>query len=179
MIPDGIIPVVLPRVFAMAVEFPAFSGHPNRVPFEGCLSVFDEPSDKPPSGACGHRIVLAGDAVKEVLPSLLGMGVNFKSGWSGHDVRQKCGLITSARLEERQIIVAGFIYAADFPEVEEQASKRELGMSYELKDATISDMREGIWKVSRFIFTGAAILLREEAAYKKSWFKIAKQEGAR
>ena len=38
---------------AMAVEFPEVQGHPNRLPFEGCLTLVDIASDKAPSGARG------------------------------------------------------------------------------------------------------------------------------
>src|SRR5271156_488046 len=40
---------------AMAVEFPVVHGHPNRLPFEGVLTLVDVASDKAPSGARGHR----------------------------------------------------------------------------------------------------------------------------
>jgi hypothetical protein len=38
---------------AMAVEFPVVHGHPNRLPFEGVLTLVDVASDKAPSGARG------------------------------------------------------------------------------------------------------------------------------
>ncbi len=89
---------------AMAVEFPEVDGHPNRLPFEGCLTLVDIPSDKAPSGARGHRVVLTKEAAEMALPSLLGMAVDYKAGWDGHDARQKCGIITSAHLEGTQAI---------------------------------------------------------------------------
>ena len=46
------------RLEAMAVKFPHVEGHPNRMPFEGVLTVVDAASDKPPAGARGHRVVL-------------------------------------------------------------------------------------------------------------------------
>lgn len=81
---------------AMAVDFPEVAGHPNRLPFKGCLTLVDVPSDKAPSGARGHRVVLTKEAAEMALPSLLGMAVDYKAGWDGHDARQKCGIITSA-----------------------------------------------------------------------------------
>jgi hypothetical protein len=81
---------------AMAVEFPQVHGHPNRLPFEGVLTLVDVASDKAPSGARGHRVILSRAAAEAALPSLLGMAVDYKSGWDGHDARQKCGIITSA-----------------------------------------------------------------------------------
>src|ERR1700712_614564 len=89
---------------AMAVEFPVVEGHPNRLPFEGVLTLVDVASDKAPSGSRGHRVVLTRAAAEAALPSLLGMGVGYKTGWDGHDARQKCGIITAAELDGRQLV---------------------------------------------------------------------------
>src|ERR1700744_2389454 len=75
-------------VAAMAVEFPEVNGHPNRLPFEGCLTLVDVASDRAPSGARGHRVVLTKEAAEKALPSLLGMAGDYKAGWDGHDARQ-------------------------------------------------------------------------------------------
>ncbi|MGB6133443.1 MAG: hypothetical protein WBG54_16810, partial [Acidobacteriaceae bacterium] len=47
----------LSSVQAMAVLLPEVAGHPNRMPFSGVLTLVDEPSTRPPSGARGHRVV--------------------------------------------------------------------------------------------------------------------------
>ena len=161
---------------AMAVEFPDVHGHPNRLPFEGVLTLVDVASDKAPSGARGHRVVLTRAAAEAALPSLLGMAVDYKAGWDGHDARQKCGIIT----------VAGFLFARDFPELEAQVeSKAEpgvdrlMGMSYELADAHVADMSASIWTLTRATFTGAAILLREKAAYRGTSFRLKRPAIAR
>jgi hypothetical protein len=163
----------------MAVEFPEVHGHPNRLPFEGCLTLVDVPSDRAPSGARGHRVVLTRAAAEQALPSLLGMAVDFKAGWDGHDARQKCGIITAAHIEERRVMVAGYLYARDYPEMEAaigkvqgSAAKGEMGMSYELADAHVADMRAAIWTLTRATFTGAAILLRDKAAYRGTSFRL-------
>ena len=158
---------------AMAVDFPEVKGHPNRLPFEGCLTLVDVPSDKAPSGARGHRVVLTRAAAETALPSLLGMAVDYKAGWDGHDARQKCGIITSAHLDERKLIVSGFLFARDFPEME-AAAHPDMGMSYELADAHVADMRASTWTLTRATFTGAAILLRDKAAYRGTSFRVNK-----
>ena len=175
----------------MAVEFPEVSGHPNRLPFEGCLTLVDVPSDKAPSGARGHRVVLTREAAEAALPSLLGMAVDCKAGWDGHDARQKCGIITSASLERkgegRRLLVKGFLFARDYPEFQKMeaalgglaASVGEMGMSYELADAHVADMRAPVWTLTRATFTGAAILLREKAAYKATTFRVGLRGGHR
>jgi hypothetical protein len=157
---------------AMAVEIPEVAGHPNRLPFEGCLTLIDTPSDRAPSGARGHRVVLTHAAAEAALPSLMGMAVDYKAGWDGHDARQKCGIITSAQLDgQHRLMVAGYLYARDFPEME-AAMSPSMGMSYELADAHVADMRASIWTLTRATFTGAAILLREKAAYRGTSFRL-------
>jgi hypothetical protein len=112
---------------AMAVEFPQVHGHPNRLPFEGVLTLIDVASDKAPSGARGHRVVLSRAAAEAALPSLLGMAVDYKAGWDGHDARQKCGIITSAELDGNRITVAGFVDSgAQCAELQHRLKPREL-----------------------------------------------------
>ncbi len=163
---------------AMAVEFPEVAGHPNRLPFEGCLTLVDVASDKAPSGARGHRVLLTREAAEAALPSLLGMAVDYKAGWDGHDARQKCGIITGAEIEGQRLVVKGFLFARDYPEMEErvggpmQASAGDMGMSYELADAHVADMRAAVWTLTRATFTGAAILLKAKAAYRATSFRV-------
>ena len=166
---------------AMAVQIPEVAGHPNRLPFEGCLTLVDVASDRAPSGARGHRVVLTREAAEAALPSLLGMAVDYKAGWDGHDARQKCGIITTAQLEGRKLMVGGYLFARDFPEMEARLgvlggvgaqAHDDMGMSYELADAHVADMRAPIWTLTRATFTGAAILLREKAAYRATSFRV-------
>ena len=158
---------------AMAVEFPVVHGHPNRLPFEGVLTLVDVASDKAPSGARGHRVVLTRTAAEAALPSLLGMAVDYKAGWDGHDARQKCGIITTAELDGRRLKVGGFLFAKDFPEIEQRlALDGAMGMSYELAEAHVADMQAQVWTLTRATFTGAAILLRDKAAYRDTSFRL-------
>lgn len=164
------------RFEAMAVKIPVVEGHPNRVSFEGVLTVVNAASDKAPAGARGHRVVLTREAAEQALPSLLGMAVDYRPGWDGHDARRKVGLLTEAHLAGNKLLVRGYIYARDFPEVAEKIRTQKgdaMGMSYELADARVDDMRAEIWKLTRVTFTGAAILLREKAAYRATSFKMA------
>lgn len=164
------------RVDAMAVKFPAVKGHPNRVEFEGVLTLVDTASDRAPSGAKGHKVVLTRAAAEAALPSLLGMAVDYRPGWDGHDAKRKIGLITEADVVGRRLTVKGYLYAKDFPEATEEirtAAPEVMGMSYELADAQVADMREDVWRLTRATFTGAAILLREKAAYRSTRFRLA------
>jgi len=154
-----------------AAKIEIVSAHPNRAPFEGVLTFVDVASDQSPSGARGHRIILTRAAAEAAIPSLLGMAVDYKDGWEGHDARQKCGVITSAELVGRELRVRGHLYLRDFPELEEQLTDA-MGMSFELADAHVADMRATIWKLTRVTFTGAAVLLAKKAAYRKTSFRL-------
>jgi hypothetical protein len=164
------------RLEAMAVRIPVVDGHPNRVAFEGILTMVDTASDKAPAGARGHRVMLTREAAEKALPSLLGMAVDYRPGWDGHDARCKIGLLTEANVEGNKLTVRGYLYARDFPEVAEAIvahAPEQMGMSYEIADARVEDMRADIWKLTRVTFTGAAILLREKAAYRATSFRMA------
>jgi hypothetical protein len=170
---------------SMAIELPAFHGHPNREPFRGVLTLVDTPSDKPPAGSRGHRVVLTRTAAERALPSLLGMALDYSPMLDRHDVRRKIGVITRAEIIGKAIELSGYLFAKDFPEIVRQiesgvihasATRRRpaspLGMSYEISDASVADVREKIWTLTHVTFTGAAILRRDKAAYRNTWIEM-------
>jgi hypothetical protein len=163
------------RLEAMAMKIPPFERHPNRIAFEGVLTMVDVASDKAPAGAKGHRVLLTREAAMEALPSLLGMGVDYRPGWDGHDARRKCGVITEADVIGARLHVSGYLFGRDFPEVEERLNRGQegtMGMSYELANAHVADMQAQVWRLTKATFTGAAILLREKAAYRNTSFRL-------
>ena len=173
---------------SMAIEMPAVLGHPNRVGFKGILTIVDVASDKPPAGARGHRVLLTRRAAEAAIPSLLGMALDYAPALDRHDVRRKIGVITRAEIVGRWIEVSGFLYARDFPEIvaeierktptlaqrtrKDGAPTQGLGMSYEIADAQIQDIHATVWVLNKVTFTGAAILLREKAAYRSTWIEL-------
>ena len=186
----------MPTLESMAIEMPQVSNHPNRVLFEGVLTLVDAASDRAPSGSRGHRVLLTGKATEEAIPSLLGMAVDYTPSLDGHDARAKIGVITSAELQpisgsqvyeragkrlrlhirEQQLKVKGYLFGKDFPEVIHQMRAKgegELGMSYEIADVHVADVNAPIWAVTKFTFTGAAVLLRAKAAYGRTWVEVA------
>jgi hypothetical protein len=169
---------------SMAIEMPPVARHPNRIPFGGVLTLIDTPSDKAPSGARGHRVLLTKAATDRALPSLLGMALDYAPSLDRHDARRKVGIITSAevlpgsavRPQKTSLLqISGYLFAKDFPEIVHEIRNRgrsALGMSYEIADAHVDDPKASIWTVSDFTFTGAAILRREKAAYRETWIEI-------
>ncbi|MGH9600872.1 MAG: hypothetical protein ACRD24_00670 [Terriglobales bacterium] len=164
-------------IASMSLEMPAVARHPNRQPFRGVLTLVDVASERAPSGARGHRVILTRTAAESAIPSLLGMGLGYRPALDGHDARRKVGIITSADLVGRNLEVRGYLFARDFPEVVRElragpAKAGLLGMSYEIADARVADVKASIWKLTEVTFTGAAILRRNKAAYPDTWIEL-------
>lgn len=157
------------RIDAMSVgiEMPEVEDHPNRMPFSGVLTKIDEPSNNPPHGSNGKCVLLSRGAVEEALPSLIGMGVDYTPGFDGHDAQRKIGVITGATIDGSDLCIEGFIYAADFPEeaAEIKANKNALGFSFEAQQILVESLEPDPLVIIGCVFTGAAILLKDKAAY--------------
>ncbi|QEH36515.1 hypothetical protein OJF2_50990 [Aquisphaera giovannonii] len=158
---------VLPTLEAMAIDIPSTPGHPNKHPFKGILTRIDQPSDKPPGGSRNHRVILTRAAAEKALPTLLGMPIDLSANLSDHDVKRKIGTITAATIEGDAIHIEGFLYAADFPDevARVQSERSRLGFSYEMRNIYVKDITAASWEITDCVFTGAAILYRDKAAY--------------
>ena len=147
--------------------------HPNKAPFSGVLTILDTPSDKAPRGGRGHRVLLTKQAAKDALDSLIGMGVNIRRDLTGHDAAHKIGVIDSAVIRGNELLITGYLFTRDCAAIIDSVSaSADCGMSYELADARVEDMRAEVWKLTRVTFTGAAILPRDKAAYRTTSFKL-------
>src|SRR5271170_4362188 len=141
---------------SMAIEMPAVAGHPNREPFRGVLTLVDVVSDKAPSGARGHRVVLTRIAAERALASLLGMALDYSLSLECHDAQRKVGVITRAEIVGRKLELGGYLFAKDFPDIVERIGRGRdrqstfdastsqdhacLAMSYEIADARVADL---------------------------------------
>jgi hypothetical protein len=169
---------------AMGLAIPDVVGHPNRLPFRGVLTLVGVASQRSPSGAQGHRVKLASKATEAAIPSLLGMALDYSPSMDGHDVRRKIGIITEAEIKRGgaagKLEIGGFVYARDFPDVVEEmrAGEGTLGMSYEIANAWVPDGEATVWTVTKFTFTGAAVLRRDKAAYPETWIRFEDSVGS-
>jgi hypothetical protein len=165
---------------SMAIEMPEVDNHPNREPFRGVLTLVDVASDKPPAGARGHCVVLTRTAAETALASLLGMALDYAPSLDRHDARRKVGVITRAEIVGKTLELGGYLFAKDFPEIVEEImqaqkgrhARHALGMSYEIADARVADIRSRVWTLTQVTFTGAAILRRDKAAYRDTWIEM-------
>jgi hypothetical protein len=164
----GEIPVVTIDAMAVSLQVPANDSHPNKMPFSGILTRIDEASDSPPNGSGGKRILVTRAAAEGALASLLGMAVGLKRSMDGHAPKNKIGVITAARIDGNALHIEGFIYASDFPDeaIRIHLRQADLGFSFEAQQVKVQSTETDPVVVTHCIFTGAAILLKNDAAYK-------------
>lgn len=159
------------RFEAMSLAVPHVEGHPNRMPFSGNLVRIDSPSDLPPLGSGGRKIILSRAAAEKGLASLLGMGIDVSADLSKHDAQKKIGVITAATIASDAlgefIHIEGLIYASDFPDAAAciRAMKDQLGFSFEATQSFVADPGADPLVVTECVFTGAAILKKVNAAF--------------
>ena len=155
--------------------------HPNKMPFEGILSYFDVPSDRAVGGTNGKKVMIPSEFGIPSLASLQGMAIDFDPlMMDKHVTTHKIGIIekawAGAALEDGStpVHVSGYVFAHDFPG--EAANIKEfqsdLGFSYETINTPVV---EGMYKDEQVLvvcgevmFSGAAILLTEKAAYTQT-----------
>lgn len=151
------------------------------MPFEGLFTWFDIPSDAPPSGALGKRVIIPSKWGVPALATLKGMAVNFDSIFmSKHASQNKIGIIEDTWVGDKAdnggtpVYVKGFIYAHDFPEEAMQIKdeQADLGFSYETVDTPVMpgtyEGEDVLIVCGDFAFSGGAIMLAEKAAYVKT-----------
>jgi cell division protein FtsB len=152
---------------AMSLDVPNTGDHPNKRPFKGILTRIDEPSDAPPNGSGGRLVVLTKAAAEAALGTLLGMAVDCSADLSQHADTHKIGIITAANIVGNAIEIEGFFYAQNFPAEMKAIDKEKsrLGFSFELNPTAYVIAPGNIFQVNSCVFTGAAVLYRDKAAY--------------
>lgn len=158
------------RIFGKAAD-----DHPNKMPFSGTLVLLDVPSNKPPHGAQGHRIMMPQGVAERRLKDLIGMGLNYAPSLDAHAPRKKVGVIEKAWIEGNAVKVKGFVYKKDFPEAVKDLKTSGLGMSMELADVYVASKDDDVWRLEDFRFTGATVLYKKAAAYYQT--ALAAQRG--
>jgi hypothetical protein len=158
---------------AMSLDLPATPGHPNKLRFTGILARIDVPSTGAPEGSGGKRIILTAQAAKGALASLLGMAIDFRPGLDGHDPRRKIGIIDCADIENDALTIGGILYAADFPDLIDQLRTHQgvLGFSFEATQVEVADGRADPLIIQSCVFTGAAVLRKDRAAFQTTSFQ--------
>lgn len=149
--------------------------NPNKMPFQGVLTFLNVPSDEPPGGSGGLKVLIPEDIGRPALDSLKGMPVNLAASMDDHDTDAVVGIIENAWIGEETtkgipVYISGHIFAKSFPEEAAaiKASQKSLGFSYETAKTKLEmgiHNGETVAVAKSLVFTGAAILFKDAAAY--------------
>lgn len=152
--------------------------NPNKMTFEGVLTYLGVPSDVPPGGSGGLKVLIPVEVGREALPSLIGTPVNLAASMDDHDTSSVVGVINEAWLGDETpkgvpIHVRGHIFAKSFPNEARaiKASQASLGFSYETAKTSLQAGKyngEDVAVATSLVFTGAAILFKHAAAYQST-----------
>lgn len=159
--------------------------NPNKMPFQGVLTFLNVPSDEPPGGSGGLKVMIPVEVGKSALDSLKGMPINLAASMDDHDTNSVIGIIKDAWLGEETakgipVYISGHIFAKSFPEEAAaiKSAQKSLGFSYETAK---TKLEVGVYNgeevaiAKSLIFTGAAILFKDAAAYHSTSLAAKKQ----
>ncbi|UJF36537.1 hypothetical protein [Paenibacillus hexagrammi] len=152
--------------------------NPNKMPFKGVLTYLGVPSDNPPGGSGGLKVMIPVDVGQSALDSLKGMPVNLAASLDAHDTDAIVGIIEESFLGEETdkgvpVYISGHIFAKSFPDEARviKASQSLLGFSYETARTKLGMgiyHGETVAVAQSLVFTGAAILYKDSAAYEST-----------
>ena len=138
--------------------------------WSGVLFIVGKPSATSPSGARGHRILMASGAVAGAIEQLPG-----KPLWA-HDLRthereisNQVGIIETAEVVGDKFMVSGEWFGRNPERIDLAASEEPLGLSYDAHCSN-GDYRgwgSPILTVDRATFHGAHVVLQAKAAHKQ------------
>jgi hypothetical protein len=176
----------------MRIEMPNI-GHRNAVPFEGIAMFVDTPLDgkihwtssetkqvvESPNDA--PKLVFRREAAERALPSFLGMGICAQEGsLENHAIRSKVGFISEAFIEGNAVMIRGFIYGVDYPDMVDAIKKlrTKLGMCVKFADMVgewPTELKPEFGYITDFLVSGVAILHRTKCGFSGTTVRILPQ----
>lgn len=150
--------------------------HPNKLPFTATFMLIDSPSDGTPMGA-DMPVVIDMEEAKNSVSTMDLMAIDCVwDDWmpeycmTGHDSRNKIGLVEKAYIEGNEMKMKGFIYALDFPDIAFfiKNATSSLGFSMECLSG-LDAQDDGYEHMTGVTFTGVAILFQNLAAFESTY----------
>lgn len=150
--------------------------HPNAMYFTATFAHIGTPSDGTPCGA-DKPVVIDAEEANESIKTMNFMGIDCEwSEWwpeycmTGHDTRNKIGVVRNAYIEGSELKIDGLIYSKDFSDIAFfiRNATPSLGFSMEcLASSEVED--DGYEHLHDITFTGVAILFKNLAAYEDTY----------
>jgi hypothetical protein len=181
----------LPSLLGMAVDYaPSYDRHDQRrkvgvitsaevvgrnLEVGGYLYARDFPEVVEEVARSGRRL---GDEARVASPAIVAaaaipiLSQRTRQGWGNQAVRSEL----ATAVERLRELTAGMTgrRIASLQAVSEVTAGADagLGMSFEVANVTLADSQAKVWTLTKVVFTGAAILRRNRAAYEDTWIGL-------
>lgn len=163
--------------------------HPNIVRVRGVAALLDVPSlhahwldYMARTAELGPRLVIPTDAAAKFLPTLLNMGFQALTEategvapYSCAAVRRKVGVIDSAEIVDGKILVGGWVWGMDFPDLVNEIRKGGLGLCLQIRPGNINPVEkldEKTVRLREFAFTGCNIMRKESCGFAETGIRL-------
>ena len=167
------------------LKFELSEEKPNWFPFTGTCLFVDEPSSGIPSGGSEDKPVLfPKDEVEKSLTTFENMGVDCvwpeygcpEYALTGHDTRNKIGVISSAEIVGNEVVIKGGLWEWDFEDVCDMVklAKSSLGWSVEVR-MYIEDSGD-YYTATDLEFSGVALLYASAASFDKTYLAAKRKD---
>ena len=154
--------------------------HSNKMRFTATVMYLDQYSDGIPDGTVWSKILLEKSECEKALDTMNLMGINClwkewgTTDWqfTGHDTRNKIGVVEKTYIEGNELKIDGIIYKNDFKDISRFIKNvmDSIGFSIEASYSDWEETEEGV--IIRDVeFTGVSMLFKNCAAYSDTYIE--------
>lgn len=154
--------------------------HSNKMRFTATVMYLDQYSDGIPDGTVWSKIFLEKSECEKALDTMNLMGINCvwkdwgTTDWqfTGHDPRNKIGVVENTYIEGNELKIDGIIYKNDFQDISRFIKNvmDSIGFSIEASFNEWEETEEGV--IIRDVeFTGVSMLFKNCAAYSETYIE--------
>ena len=154
--------------------------HSNKMRFTATVMYLDQYSDGVPDGTVWSKILLEKSECEKALDTMNLMGINCvwkdwgATDWqfTGHDPRNKIGVVEKTYIEGNELKIDGIIYKNDFKDISRFIKNvmDSIGFSIEASFDDWEETEEGV--IIRDVeFTGVSMLFKNCAAYSETYIE--------
>lgn len=150
--------------------------HPNAMYFTATFARIGTPSDGIPCGADEPVVIDAEEAAKSIKTmNFMGIDCEWNEWWpeycmTGHDTRNKIGVVRNAYIEGNELKIDGLIYSKDFSDIAFFIKNATPSLGFSMECLASSEIQDDNYEhLHDITFTGVAILFKNLAAYEDTY----------
>ena len=162
--------------------------HPNAMYFTATFARIGTPSDGTPCGADEPVVIDAEEAAKSIKTmNFMGIDCEWDEWWpeycmTGHDTRNKIGVVRNAYIEGNELKIDGLIYSKDFSDIAFFIKNATPSLGFSMECLASSEIQDDNYEhLHDITFTGVAILFKNLAAYEDTYldYVASKKKGTK